>query len=147
VPSEETGRSCESVDDCYRGIDNEDLSGEVMCLDRVEDGYCTHQCETDDDCCAVEGECNDDFSQVCAPFENTDLMLCFLSCEDEDIAAVDSELDADAFCEENAGPAFICRSTGGGQGNRRVCVPGDNTPGIGGAGGMGGEGGQAGGAN
>jgi len=60
---------------------------------------------------------------------------------------VGSDLEPDAFCEENAGPGFICRSTGGGQANRRVCVPGDNNPGVGGAGGMGGEGGQAGGAN
>lgn len=142
--SEETGRSCETADDCYGAVDPLDLSGEIMCLDRVEGGYCTHECETDDDCCSVEGECNDDFTQVCGPFESTGLRLCFLSCEDEDILAVGSELDPDAFCEQNAGADFICRSTGGGQNNRRVCVPGDNTAGTGGAGGMGGEGGQAG---
>jgi hypothetical protein len=117
-----------------------------MCLDRVEGGYCTHECEADDDCCAVEGECDEDFSQVCGPFENTGLMLCFLSCEEEDIDAAGAD-DGDAFCAEHAGPDFICRSTGGGSANRRVCVPGDNTPGVGGAGGMGGEGGQAGAAN
>ena len=47
-------------------------------------------------------------------------MMCFLSCEDIDIG----DLEADAYCDEYGGRGFICRSTGGGSANRRVCVPG-----------------------
>jgi hypothetical protein len=74
------GAACELPDDCYADVDHAEIAGEVQCLDRVPGGYCTHTCTTDEDCCAVEGEC-DGRPQVCAPFESTGTMMCFLSCE------------------------------------------------------------------
>lgn len=112
------GEACEVVDDCYDDVDHADLAGEVQCLDRVPGGHCTHLCQSDADCCAIEGECETDLPQVCAPFESTGLMMCFLSCEGEDVGD-----DPDAFCHEHAHPDFGCRSTGGGSANRKVCVP------------------------
>jgi len=112
------GQPCEVADDCYPDIDDKSqLAGEVVCLDKVQDGYCTHYCETDADCCAVEGECDPDYDleYVCGPFESTGEMYCFISCEGQE--------DEDAYCQEWAHPDFICRSTGGGSENRKVCVP------------------------
>lgn len=118
------GQVCEIPDDCYPDVEHEELAGSVECLERVRGGYCTHQCGGDDDCCAVEGECKTDLPQVCSPFESTGLMMCFLSCEAEDVEAADAEDEA-AFCQHEASPDFICRSSGGGANNRKVCVPGD----------------------
>lgn len=81
-------------------------------------------------CCAVAGECQTTFPQVCAPFESTGKSYCFLSCEASDIEAHESTLfsdggaiDANLFCRERANPSFGCRSTGGGKDNRKVCTP------------------------
>jgi len=72
---EETGQQCGVADDCFIDLRGDDgIQGEAVCLDRVEGGYCTHTCATDADCCAVDGECETDLRQVCAPFENTDMM-------------------------------------------------------------------------
>jgi hypothetical protein len=111
------GEICEVADDCYEGVDG--IRGEALCLDRVESGYCTHLCETDEDCCAADGECESALRQVCAPFESSGMKMCFLSCEAEDLDGQDET----EFCEENAHPRFLCRSTGGGAENRKVCVP------------------------
>ncbi|MCA9650352.1 MAG: hypothetical protein H6712_34840 [Myxococcales bacterium] len=113
------GEACVAPDECYDEVAPGDLRGDPICLDRVEGGYCTHSCQTDADCCAVEGECRSDFPQVCAPFESTGMMMCFLSCEAADIDGAAPE----GFCQEEAHPAFGCRSTGGGSANRKVCVP------------------------
>lgn len=121
---DQVGSVCVVPDDCYPEVDHAELAGQVECLDRVRDGYCTHQCGSDADCCAVEGECVTDLPQVCSPFESTGLNMCFLSCENEDVAAAGAD-DAEAFCQHEASPDFICRSSGGGSGNRKVCVPGD----------------------
>jgi len=59
---------------------------------------------------------------VCAPFESTGLLECFLSCEDAAVTA-SGLADSNAFCQSYANAAFICRSTGGGSKNRKVCVP------------------------
>src|SRR5262249_3686677 len=100
------------------------LRGAVQCLDRVTNGYCTHLCQSDSDCCAVPGECRTGFRQVCAPFESTGQMMCFLSCEDADIASSDAGTSASTlYCHNFANAAFGCRSTGGGKANRKVCVP------------------------
>lgn len=125
-----TGKECETVDDCYPDLDTSQLSGEVQCLDRVQDGYCTHLCQTDDDCCAVDGECEADLNHVCSPFESTGQLVCFISCEPEDLtpppdANPDDPVDEQEFCQRVASPAFICRSSGGGSINRKVCVPAD----------------------
>src|SRR5947209_5988977 len=78
---EQTGQACKVATDCYPGLEAGALKGEVQCLDRVANGYCTHLCQTDADCCAVSGECKTGFKQVCGPFESTGQMMCFLSCE------------------------------------------------------------------
>ncbi|MFO8072097.1 MAG: hypothetical protein R6V85_09505 [Polyangia bacterium] len=111
------GQPCEVAADCYPQLDTSQLAGEVVCMDRVEGGYCTHHCQTDADCCAVEGECDPeyDLDYVCAPFESTGEKYCFISCEGQD--------DADDYCQSWAHHEFICRSTGGGDENRKVCVP------------------------
>ena len=114
---DEVGQPCETAEDCYLGIDHDELAGDVVCIDRVEDGYCSHYCQSDSDCCAVEGECNEewDLDYVCAPFEFIGEYYCFISCEGEE--------DGDEYCQTWAHPNFICRSTGGGVDNRLVCVP------------------------
>lgn len=95
---------------------------EPVCLDRVTNGYCTHLCTQDSDCCAVSGECKTGHPQVCGPFESTGKKYCFLSCE-EDIIADAKSTDASAYCASYANAAFGCRSTGGGSQNRKVCMP------------------------
>jgi hypothetical protein len=112
---ENAGHACASADQCYPGIDQQDLQGAVVCMDRVPEGYCTHHCVTDADCCAVPGECETGFPQVCAPFESTGELYCFLSCE--------GVPDEGTYCQQHADAAFGCRSTGGGSANRKVCVP------------------------
>lgn len=132
---EPTGQACKVAADCFPGIDAGALSGAVECLDKVQDGYCTHRCDKDADCCAVPGECRTDLKQVCSPFENTGYKVCFLSCEPGDIRlpgdagttladGAPAFPDANAYCQKEANPDFICRSTGGGSQNRKVCVPG-----------------------
>jgi len=111
------GAACDVPDDCYADADPEEIEGDVQCLDRVPGGYCTHTCLTDMDCCAAQGEC-DGRPQVCAPFESTGVMMCFLSCEGVD----ESEDDPDGYCHEYASESFSCRSTGGGSNNRKVCA-------------------------
>lgn len=129
---EETGRSCTPTAEapagtCFSDL-KESIKGEAVCMTRVPEGYCTHTCQTDSDCCAVKGECKTGIPQVCAPFESAGEKYCFLSCEPEVIASVvndpnDPATDDTVYCQENANAAFICRSTGGGNQNRKVCVP------------------------
>lgn len=116
---EQAGQACEVADDCYPDLDVADLKGEVQCLDKVAGGYCTHLCTTDADCCAVTGECKGGHPQVCAPFESTGLMMCFLSCEKDALGGEDEA----TFCQSFANDGFGCRSTGGGSENRKVCTP------------------------
>ena len=122
-PSENTGQSCTTAAQCYPGLDAGTLSGAVQCLDKVPNGYCTHLCTTDADCCAVPGECRSGYKQVCAPFESTGQMMCFLSCESADIAADAGTTDPSTYCHDFANASFGCRSTGGGAKNRQVCLP------------------------
>lgn len=125
---EQTGKSCESASQCFQGLEGGAVKGTVQCLDRVRGGYCTHSCQTDADCCAVPGECVTGIKQVCSPFENTGQMMCFLSCESADLVAADGgagAVDDWEYCQREASPDFICRSSGGGGANRKVCVPGD----------------------
>ena len=97
--------------------------GAAACLTQVPNGYCTHACAADTDCCAVAGECPQAHAEVCAPFESTGAMDCFLSCE-ADLVSRAGFTDDTTFCQKYANAAFICRSTGGGSTNRKVCVPG-----------------------
>ncbi|MEZ4446020.1 MAG: hypothetical protein R3B72_43490 [Polyangiaceae bacterium] len=122
--SGQTGQSCVVADDCFATVaDRDQIPGAFQCLDRVEGGYCTHECTSDADCCSIEGECPNQAHQVCGPFESTGLMLCFISCENTDVG----DMDPDAYCDSYARD-FICRSTGGGSANRKVCVPGGGNP-------------------
>jgi hypothetical protein len=116
-----TGAACSNVDQCYPGVKDGDLLGEAECLDKVTGGYCTHHCTADSDCCGAAGECPGNHAEVCAPFESTPDMYCFLSCEDDDLKAA-GLTDADVYCHNYASTAFNCRSTGGGSKNRKVCM-------------------------
>jgi hypothetical protein len=116
--TDQTGEECVAADDCFSTIARDDIQGGIVCLDRVDGGYCTHDCTIDDDCCAVEGECDTGETQVCGPFESTGMMMCFISCEDADISGADPEEHCAGFHAD-----FACRSTGGGSANRKVCVP------------------------
>lgn len=122
---ENVGQSCKAPTDCYPALDGGAVRGEVQCLQRVTGGYCTHLCQTDADCCTVPGECKSSFKQVCGPFESTGQMMCFLSCEQADLrpAPDGGTLDDTAYCATYASTDFRCRSTGGGNKNRKVCVP------------------------
>lgn len=150
---EPTGTACMVANDCYAGLDTNELSGPAVCIDKVEDGYCTHECETDDDCCALEGECRTGFKQVCASFENSDKRYCFLSCEDEDVvpgaggmngAGGGAAVDANEYCEREAHERFLCRSTGGGIENQKACLPDTGAAGAGAGGAPSAEGGTGG---
>lgn len=113
------GQPCAVASDCYPDVDPKAIQGDVLCLDKVTGGYCTHLCAADADCCAAQGECPGGHPEVCAPFESTGMMMCFLSCEDADLGGLDST----SYCQQYAGDAFSCRSTGGGAKNRKICSP------------------------
>lgn len=119
---EPTGAICEASDECYPDVAEGDLVGDALCLTDVRGGYCTHTCTEDADCCAADGECRTDLAQVCSPFQSTGETMCFLSCEADDIP---DDRDGQEYCQEEASRDFICRSSGGGSSNRKICVPGD----------------------
>ena len=120
---EKAGQPCTSAAECYSGLDGSALmGGAAVCIDKVTGGYCTHVCTVDTDCCAVPGECRTAHPQVCAPFESTGQMYCFLSCEDVNLAD-SGQTDANAYCGAFAYTGFGCRSTGGGSQNRKICAP------------------------
>ena len=123
-----TGSACKAAADCYPTLEAGSLKGTATCIDKVTNGYCTHTCTTDADCCAVPGECRTGFKQVCASFENANEKYCFLSCESADIAAAPDGGGVDAgadneYCKKNVSTEFGCRSTGGVNENRKVCLP------------------------
>jgi hypothetical protein len=118
-----TGQSCTADNQCYSALDGAALSGGApLCMTRVPGGYCTHHCTVDTDCCAVSGECKNQFPEVCSPFESTGEMFCFLSCENATVTQA-ALTDANTFCQKYANQALTCRSTGGGAKNRKVCMP------------------------
>lgn len=111
--------------DCYPGVpDAGALSGQVMCLP-LQNGYCSHTCAMDTDCCAIAGECAAGIKEVCAPLESNAATYCFVSCETADIgnAADGGAADPNAFCKRVTGKDFTCRSTGGGVANKKFCGP------------------------
>lgn len=144
---EPAGQACTTPAQCYLDPAAPDggtqlaMNGAIHCETKVENGYCTHECTADTDCCAVEGECRTAVKQVCSPFTNTENpKYCFLSCEDADIrAAIAANVDArgwdggaadggnaydpDTYCREFASLHAVCRSSGGGRENRKVCIP------------------------
>jgi hypothetical protein len=124
-PALQAGQSCTAASQCYLGLDAAALHGEVTCLTQLQGGYCTHACTSDADCCAVPGECLSGFKEVCASFESTAQMYCFLSCDAADISAAPDAgtTDPTAYCQRWADSSFTCRSTGGGSNNRKFCGP------------------------
>ena len=123
-PPEQAGQACTSAAQCYPSTDGAALmGGPAVCLDRVPNGYCTHVCTADSDCCAVPGECRTGFPQVCSPFESAPDKYCILSCEDTVLGDAGFSADANAFCATYAHAGFSCRSSGGGVQNRKVCTP------------------------
>lgn len=146
---EQAGQACTSPAQCYLDKDGGEagaqlaIKGAIHCETKVENGYCTHECTSDSDCCAVPGECRTSIKQVCSPFTNTDNpKYCFLSCEEEDIrAAIAANVDAggwdggavlvdgapsdlaNGYCYHYASIHATCRSSGGGNQNRKVCIP------------------------
>jgi len=117
-----TGEACQMASDCYPMVAAGTLQGTTACLTQVQNGYCTHSCTTDTDCCAAKGECPAGLPEVCAPFESTNAMDCFLSCEAAQVTQA-GFTDDTAYCQKYANAAFTCRSTGGGSNNRKVCMP------------------------
>lgn len=149
---EQAGQACTSAAQCYPDKAAQDageagaqldIKGTIYCETKIPNGYCTHECTADTDCCAVPGECRTAIKQVCSPFTNTDNpKYCFLSCEDEDInAAINANVDAggwdggaaildgaptdlaNGYCYHYASIYATCRSSGGGSQNRKVCIP------------------------
>ncbi len=118
-----TGSSCTADNQCFAALDAAALKGGApLCLTRAPGGYCTHRCGANTDCCAITGECPSGLTEVCASFESTAEMYCFLSCEDSVVTKA-GLTDSNAFCQQYANRSFICRSTGGGANNRKVCLP------------------------
>jgi len=129
------GQTCSQPSQCYGGVDGGAIVGTVTCITKVTNGYCTHTCTKDEECCAAPGECLSGVKEVCSPFENQGAQYCFLSCEDADIAkAIVANADAgydagpdggtaDLYCQTFAGASTSCRSSGGGSKNRKVCIP------------------------
>jgi hypothetical protein len=144
---ESAGQACSSAAQCYVDHDAGDgdaqlaVEGTIHCETKVPNGYCTHECTDDTDCCSVPGECRTSVKQVCSPFTNTENpKYCFLSCEDDDIRkAIAANVDAggwdgggvdggaayapDTYCQQYASIYAACRSSGGGKQNRKVCIP------------------------
>lgn len=137
---EYAGQACTAPAQCYGAVDGGPIQGAVVCLTKVPNGYCTHECQDDSSCCAAPGECLTNVKQVCSPFENQTQKYCFLSCEDADIQRAiaehaadggfydggtppDGGTVADEYCRSFASPYATCRSSGGGSQNRKVCIP------------------------
>jgi hypothetical protein len=118
------GQPCSQPSQCYPALqgDAAGIQGQITCLTQVSGGYCTHTCASDADCCAVPGECTPGFKEVCASFESTAQMYCFLSCDPNDIAGADAgTTDPATYCATWAWATSTCRSTGGGSANRKFC--------------------------
>lgn len=101
--------ACDKPDDC-------DVPEDVdpVCLDKSGEGFCSTECAVDEDCdYAEETEEGADYDFVCASFESENGLFCFPACVD----------GADEGEECPAG--MNCRSTGGGNDNRKICFPED----------------------
>lgn len=117
-PDPEIGRGCAVAEDCYPGVDRGALPV-IDCVEKFPGGFCTHNCETDEDCCAVAGECADGLVYVCSPYEDDKTRRCFLGCGAEEIGGGDGT----AYCSQQISPEYVCSSSGGGPENREVCRP------------------------
>jgi len=123
-PVDNAGSACTAASQCYPNLPDGGVlqGGAAECLDKVSNGYCTHPCAADTECCAVDGECLSGHPQVCSPFTNSTVKYCLLSCEDSEVKAA-GDADGNAYCSRWANASFGCRSSGGGSENRKVCMP------------------------
>lgn len=108
----EVYRPCASVADCVDPVP-EDTEG--VCLEKSQEGFCTWTCTHDDDC--DDGE--HPHPLVCAGFEDEAGSFCFPSCDDGDSDDEGGGEDGEGACPAG----FVCRSTGGGSANRKICFP------------------------
>src|SRR5262245_34520679 len=84
-------------------------SVDAECLTAGNQGFCTWSCEVDADCAWDE----DAYARVCSSFASEPGLPCFPSCEDD-------PQGEPVACPEG----YTCKSTGGGDENRKVCFPG-----------------------
>lgn len=122
-PANQTGSACTTAASCYSGIDAGALQGQVTCLTQLQNGYCSHTCTADADCCAVPGECASGAKEICSPLQSAPQTYCFLSCAAADIPASAGTTDPGVYCQRFANATFTCRSTGGGANNKKFCGP------------------------
>lgn len=101
--------ACEDPGDCDGAVPEET---EAVCLPKENWGFCTWTCDVDADCA---NDVNEDYDYLCSSFESSSDTYCFPSCLEEG----PEELDA---CPNG----YTCRSSGGGEDNRRVCFPVDD---------------------
>ena len=97
---------CEAADDCASVVP-EDAT--ATCVEKEGGGFCTWSCTADAEC---SGDQDDAFDFVCAPFESEPGMYCFPAC-------AEGVEDPEDECPDGYG----CRSTGGGDDNRKICFP------------------------
>jgi hypothetical protein len=115
-----TSSSCTSASQCYPGVDAGALRGTPACLTSVGNGYCTHTCASNADCCSGPDNCAAaDIPEICGSFESSGANYCFVSCAATDLPA--GTTDANAFCARAAGGSSTCRSSGGGTNNTKFC--------------------------
>jgi hypothetical protein len=119
----QTGSACTTAGACYPALDAAALHGTVTCLTQLQNGYCTHTCTADSDCCAVPGECAAGVKEVCAPLQSAPQTYCFVSCDAANIPASAGTTDPNVYCQKFANASFTCRSTGGGSANKKFCGP------------------------
>ena len=115
-----TSSSCTSASQCYPGVDAGALKGTPACLTSVGNGYCTHTCASNADCCSGPDNCAAaDIKEICGSFESSGANYCFVSCAAADLPA--GTTDASAFCAKTVGGSSSCRSSGGGSNNTQFC--------------------------
>src|SRR5215472_288737 len=86
-PPGQTGSGCTTAAQCYPGLDAAALQGTVTCLTQLQNGYCSHTCQTNVNCCAVPGECPTGLKEVCSPLQSAGLTYCLVACDTASIAA------------------------------------------------------------
>jgi hypothetical protein len=91
---------CEAADDC---VDVAPSEATAECVEKEGGGFCSWSCTTDADC---DGDQDDRYDFVCAPFESNPGTYCFPACQDDECPG-----------------GYTCRSTGGGDENEKVCFP------------------------
>ena len=124
-PPGQTGSTCTTAAQCYPGVDAGALQGTVTCLTQLQNGYCTHTCQTNANCCTVPSECPTGLAEICSPLQSAGTTYCLVACDSASIAANPNAgtTDPGAYCQRWANPTFTCRSSGGGSANQKFCGP------------------------